>query len=328
MSAMMSFCVRLVLACIGGWIINPAAAQVSPFPDKEIHALIGFAAGSSTETSLRALAQVAEKYLGKSIIIINKPGASQAIALSELARSNPDAYTIGVTTDGFRSSTRYQQAMNFEPDDLKVLLGYARFRHVLFVKGDAPYSNIADFVAAARKDAKKINYGGTGQATTPFLLGRLFFGEIKADAAYVPFKGTNELVPAVLGGHIVSGVNDISTLLPYFKSGELKPLLVFGRERLEEIPDVPTSMEKGYSNDLNYFNTIIMVVAPKDAPSDRLKILTDAFRRAAQDPQFTQLAQNMGLKVEVTEPEMIEKQIAGGKAVIVPILKSLGLFVE
>lgn len=324
----MSFCVRLVLVCICAWMVNPAAAQVAKFPDKEIQALIGFGAGSSTETSLRALAQVAEKYLGKSIIILNKPGASQAIALSELARSNPDGYTFGVTTDGFRISTRYQQKMNFEPDDLNVLLGYARFRHVLFVKGDAPYSNIADFVAAAHKDPTKITYGGTGQATTPFLLGRLFFGEIKADVAYLPFKGTNELVPAVLGGHLVGGINDISTLLPYFKSGALKPLLVFGRERLEEIPDVPTSMEKGYSHDLNYFNTIIMVVAPKGVPSDRLKILADAFRRAAQDPQFTELAKSMGLKVEITEPEMIEKQIAGGKAAVVPMLKTLGLFVE
>src|SRR4051794_20554477 len=105
-SAMVSVHVRVVLACICGWLINPAAAQVSTFPERDVQALIGFGAGSSTETSLRALAQVAEKFLGKSIIVINKPGASQAIALSELARSNQDGYTIGVTTDGFRISTR------------------------------------------------------------------------------------------------------------------------------------------------------------------------------------------------------------------------------
>jgi tripartite-type tricarboxylate transporter receptor subunit TctC len=199
---------------------------------------------------------------------------------------------------------------------------------VLFVKGNGTYSNIEDFVAAARADASKIDYGGTGQASTPFLIGRLFFGEIGADVTYVPFKGTNELAPAVLGSHVVSGINDISVLLPYFKSGELKPLLVFGSERLAELPNVPTSAEKGFSKNLNYFNTIIMLVGPKGTPPDRLKILADGFRRAAQDPRFSELAANMGLKVEISDPDAIEKQIAGGKAAIVPVLKTLGLFVE
>jgi len=310
-------------------MVAPAAAADATFPNTEIKVLIGFAPGSSTETSLRALGKVAEKYLKQSIIVMNKPGASQAIAMSELSRSTPDGYTIGVTTDGFLSSTRYQQPMNFEPDDLKILLGYARFRHVLFVKGDAPYSKIEDFAAAVKADPTKFNYGGTGQATTPFLLGRIFFGdELKTEVTYVPFKGTSELVPAILGKHVIAGVNDVSTLLPYFKTGELKPLLVFGKDRLEEIPDVPTSMEKGYSGNLNYFNTIIMLNGPKGMPADRVKILTDAFRKAAQDPEFITVAQNMGLKVQVTDPDEVEKQVAGGKAVIVPILKSLGLFIQ
>ncbi len=305
----------------------PAAAQTAgAFPEREIRIIIGFPPGSSIELSLRALAQVASKYISKPLIIVNKPGASQAIALGELVRTTPDGYTIGVTTDGFRAVTRYQQATNFEPDDLRVLVGYARLRHILFVKGDSPYGNYDDYVKFGRTKENALDYGGTGQGTAPDLIGRVFFRDLGIKATYVPFRGTNELIPAILGNHLISGINDISVLLPQIENKALKAVMVYGNARLEELPDVPSSKEKNHS-DINLFNSTVSVIAHKDIPADRLKYLEDAFRRAAEDPDFKKAAKDTGLQAVSIRPQEVEDGIVALKKMGIPLLKEMNLYV-
>lgn len=310
---------------------GPPAQAAENFPEREIRIDIGFPPGSSTELSLRALVDVAQKYSPKPLIIVNKPGAAQSIAFSDLVSSKPDGYTIGVGTDSFRALTRHQLKLSFNPDNAKALLGYARFRHVLFVKGDSPYNTIEDLLAAGRANAQKIDYGGTGEGTAPDLFGRILFGGANVPVTYIPFKGTNELIPAVMGRHVISGINDVSILMAFFKRGELKPLLVFGDERIAELPDVPTTKEKGLGKDSNLMsllNSSICVFVPRDLPADRFKVLYDIFSKAAKDPDFKRQADVLGLQQRFLEPEAVEKQISETSAAGTPLLKQLNLYLQ
>ncbi len=316
------------LACLAA-TFNPLAAQAQEaFPDKEIRIVIGFPAGSSTETSLRALAQVAGKYVNKPLVIVNKPGASQSIAFRDIATSRPDGYTIGVGTDGFRALTRYQLAVkDFDPDDVRTLVGYARFRHVLFVKGDSPYAKYEDYAAFAKSRKDAMDYGGTGEGTAPDLLGKLLFRELNTSATHVAYRGTNELIPAIQSGYLKSGINDVSILFELFKKGDLKPVLIFGDERIPGL-DVPTSKEKGLSDVFGLFNSVISVTMHKDTPPDRAAILRNIFTKAAEDPDFKRQADTLGLQSVSYPAAVVEKRIADLRSAGIPLLKSLNLYKE
>jgi tripartite-type tricarboxylate transporter receptor subunit TctC len=101
---------------------------------------------------------------------------------------------------------------------------------------------------------------------------------------------------------------------------------VFGDERIPALPDLPTSKEKNLSADLSLFNSVISVMIQKDTPADRVKILRDIFKKAAEDPEFKQLADKLGLQAVSYEPEVVERRIVQLKAAGVPLLKQLGLY--
>lgn len=297
------------------------------YPEKEIRVIVGFPPGSAIELSARAIVQVAAKYVKKPLIVLNLPGAAQSIAMAELVKSPADGYTIAVTTDGYKSLTVHTQKLRFDPANIHIVGGFARFKHVLFVKGDSPYAQFDDFVAFGRKNPAAMEYAGSGEGSAPDLIGKEFFRNLKQRATYVPFKGSNEYIQAVMGGHVLSGIIDISGVARYVKSGALKLVVVFADQRLEEFPDVPTTREKGLS-DLNILNSIICIVAHKDTPPERLAFLEDAFKKAAEDPEFAALAQKMGLKAVYTSPQAAAEGLKKTEAVGVPLLKELGLYVE
>lgn len=304
-----------------------ASLAYALYPEKEIRVVVGFPPGSAIELSARAIVQVATKYVKTPLIVVNLPGAAQSIAMAELVKSPADGYTIAVTTDGYKSLTIHTQKLRFDPGNIHIVGGFARFRHVLFVKGDSPYAQFEDFVALGRRNPSAIEYAGSGEGSAPDLIGKVFFRDLKQRATYVPYKGSNEYVQAVIGGHVLSGIIDISGVSRYVKSGALKLVVVFADQRLDEFPDVPTTREKGLS-DLNILNSIIGVAAHKDTPPERFAFLADAFKKAAEDPEFAALAHKMGLKAVYTSPQAAAEGLKKTENVGVPLLKALGLYVE
>lgn len=303
--------------------LAPAAAQ-ERFPSRDIRILVGFPPGSAAESTLRALVNAAAKYLPQPLVIINKPGASQAVAMTELAAAEPDGYTIGMTTDGFLALTVLQQKMRFNPDDISVLLGYSQFKHVLFTRGDAPWRRYEDFLAYAKKEPGAMDYGGAGSGTAPDLLGKVLARDAGIQMTYVPFKGSNEYVPSVMGRHVKSAVVAVSGIAPQLKEGSLAAILVFGEDRLPELPNVPTSEEKGIRN-TDVFNSILMLVMPKKTPPDRARVLHDAFRKAVEDPDFRRAVEPTGLTAKYFEPQEVDRRMARAREIGVPLLRELKL---
>ena len=307
--------------------LAPAQSAEAAFPERGIRILTGFPAGSAAELTLRALVQQASKYIDKPLIIVNKPGGAQTLAMTELANAEPDGYTIGMSTDGFKSLTVLQHKVRFDPEDLQVLLGYSQFKHVLFVRGDSPYRKYEDYLAFAKKNPGAMEYGGTGTGTAPDRLGKVLARDAGMKLTYVPFKGSNEYVPAVMGGHVKSAVIAISGISQHVKDGSLGLVLVFGDERLPEYPDVPTSEEKGV-RDLSALNSVLTLVVLKGTPADRVKVLHDAFRKAAEDPEFRKSVEPTGLTAAYFPPEKVDQRIRDARKLGVPMLKELNLLVE
>jgi tripartite-type tricarboxylate transporter receptor subunit TctC len=314
---------KKLLAAFSALALWAGSACAQTFPDKEIRIVTGFPAGSAAEVSLRALVRSAQKFVDKPLLIINKPGAGQSIAMQELMNAPADGYTLGMVTDTFPGMTYYQYKLRFDADDLQPLVGYAQFRHVLFVKGDSPYRRYEDFVAQAKRAPMK--YGGTGVGTTPDMLGKIFARAAGLKLEYVPFKGSNEYVPSVMGGHVASGIVDISGVARQIEEGSLAGVVVFGNERLSEFPQIPTLAEKGVNVDLSMFNSVLTIVANRKAPPERTKLLQDIFMKAANDPDFRQAAVAAGLHAVAFDQQQLHQRIEGARKLSIPLMKEMDL---
>lgn len=315
MKKLLSFLAPLVLAT--------GLAQAQAFPEREVKIVTGFPAGSVAELSLRALVRSAQKFIDKPLVIINKPGAGQSIAMAELMAAPADGYTVGMVTDTFMGMTYYQYKMRFDADDLQPVVGYAQLRHLLFVKGDSPYRRYEDFVAQAKR--APVSYGGTGVGTTPDMLGKIWARASGLKLEYVAFKGSNEYIPSVMGGHVTSGIVDISGVAKQLEEGTLAGVVVFGNERLPEFPNIPTAAEKGVNVDMSMFNAALTIVANRKAPPERTRFLQEVFTKAANDPDFKKATGSSGMSAVVFAPDQLRRRIEAARQLSVPLMKDMNL---
>ena len=157
-----ALCCSLVLA------VAPQVQAQSQFPDKPIRFLIGFATGGPTDLSTRALAITGGRVLGQPMVVQNMPGAGGTLAMAELARQPADGYTVAFITTSYKALTVHQTKPSFDLNELQTLLGYAEFRHLLFVRADSPHKTIDDLVrfAKANPGAFKFGHVGLGSANS------------------------------------------------------------------------------------------------------------------------------------------------------------------
>ena len=306
--------------------LAPLAPAVAQYPEKPIRFLVGFPAGTLTDLSTRALANVASAYLGQQITVVNVSGAAGGLAINELVKAVPDGYTIATMTTAYKGIVIHQQKPPFDTAQLKTLLGFAEYRTLLYVKGDSPHANFDDLIAYGRKNPGAIKFGHTGTGSGIHLQGVLLFRAAGIDAPDVPFKGSNEYLSAVLGGHLPAGIIDIAGIRQHARSGTIKLLLAFIEQRFPEFPDVPTAREKGFPG-LEVFNPQVAVVLRPGTPPDRIRKLHDAFKRTTENPQFIKSLNDMSLKGGYIAPEVVDDTISRTAGKAIPLLKELGLYV-
>lgn len=297
------------------------------YPEKTIQLFVGNPPGGSVDLSARVLSRGLTKYLGVAVAVVNMPGGSGAVALNEVAKSYPDGYTIGTLTVSFKGLTIHQQKVPFDVNLLKPIAGVWEFRQMLFVRSDSPLTNLEELIAYGRRNPGVITYGTPGAAGSTALQCNLFFRSAGIKAVQVPYKGAAEYIQAVLGGHIKSAVVDFAGIREHLRAGTLKVIVVFTNQRLKELPEVPTTVEKGFV-DIDVLNPFYSIVVHRDTPADRVKKLHGALKKVTEDPEFTKTLEDMGLKGGYTPPEVVEEKISRSKTLVIPILKELNLFIE
>lgn len=319
--------IPLLFALIAGSaaVFGPVAPALAQYPEKPVRFLVGFPAGALTDLSARALANAASRYLDQQVVVVNVPGAAGALAMNELAKAAPDGYTIAMMTTSYKALVIHQQKPPYDIAEVRTLLGYAEFRQLLFVKGDSPYARLDDLIAYGRRNPGMIKFGHSGTGTSIHLQGLLFFRAAGIDAPDVPFKGSNDYLNAVLGGHLPAGIVDIAGVRQHARAGTLRLVVAFTAQRFPEFPDVPTSGERGYPG-LEVFNPQVAVMIRSATPTDRVNKLHDALKRTTQDADYVKGLDDMGLKGGYIAPEAVEDTISRAGARAIPILKELGFY--
>lgn len=276
------------IALMGSLGIN-AAEDPGKYPSKPITFIVIFGPGGGTDLASRKLCEMVGPVLGQPIVVENKGGGGGAIGINIIAKAEPDGYTIGSFT---QSSTVLLPHLKEVPYDSKkdfsFICEFLEYMHAFAVKVDSPWKNFKDFVEAARKQPGKLTYGSTGPKSHINLYMDQVFAKEGVKVTHVPFKGSGELVTAVLGGHVNSGLC-ISNVVPHLKSGALRALAVDTEKRWDFIPDVPTFRELGHNIDMP---TFCGVAGPRGIPEPILRKLQDAFGKAAQSQEFQDFVRN------------------------------------
>jgi tripartite-type tricarboxylate transporter receptor subunit TctC len=264
------------------------AAQGAGYPTKPIRVIVGFAPGGSADITARTVGQKMSELLGQPVVVDNRAGASGIIGTELTARATPDGYTLleaTMTTHGIgpnlHTKLPYDPIKSFEPIALMVRIPLVMFAHV-----SVPGKDLKEVVAALRKSPAKYRYATAGNGSPPHLAAELFKMKAGVDLLHVPYKGTGAAVPDVVAGQVHFMIDGPPPFLGHVKAGRVRALAAANDKRLEQLPDVPTFAEQGYSG--MEAGLWYGMLAPKGTPQAVIRRLNAAINEALKQPEVRQ----------------------------------------
>ncbi len=290
-------------------IALPFSAFPQDYPTRPVTLMVAWPPGGGTDVGARIVASIAERELGKPIVILNKPGAGGQIGFTELARQKPDGYYIGfinlpslntIILDPDRKAT-------FDIDSFTPIINQVLDLGVIYAKPDGPYKTLNDVIQEAKKRPGEVRAATTGILSDDHMAILMLEAAAKVKFRIVHFEGDPPLIAALLGGQIDVGFMNISGLVPRVKAGQLRALVVMDKERSKFYPDLPTSVELGYPSVISA--SARGIVGPKGLPEPISKKLQAVFKKAMEDPEHVEKMEKAGLAVKIMVGEEYGKYI-------------------
>jgi tripartite-type tricarboxylate transporter receptor subunit TctC len=259
-----------------------SAANAQTYPSKPIRLVVPFAPGGSSSIVARLFAAEMEKTLGQQIVIENKGGGGGNIAMQEVARAEPDGYTLIIGHIGSLAVNPYMYAkLPYDVDrDFAAVSLLAKVPAIYVVHADVPAKDLREFVALAKSKPGQLNYGSAGNGSAGHLAMEYLKQTTGIELQHVPYKGTGPNVVDLVAGRTQAASAGTPPLLPHVKSGKLRVIAVGTARRLHSIPDVATVAEQGYPG----FETSQWygLNAPAKTPEAVIAKLADAAGKAAK----------------------------------------------
>ncbi|WP_439682650.1 Tripartite tricarboxylate transporter substrate binding protein [Cupriavidus oxalaticus] len=229
-----------------GSLAVPFTAGAETWPARPIQLLIPYPPGGSADLLARPVAAKLQEKLGQPVVLDYRPGAGGTIATQALARAKPDGYTLIMVLAAHAINASlypklpYDTRKDFAPVSL-----VANLPMILAGSASLRANNVQELIAEARANPGKLTFASAGNGNTGHLAGELFDSVAGIKMTHVPYKGSAQVVTAMLSGEVQLTFDSISTTLPHVKSGKLRALAVTGSQRAAVAPDVPTLAEAG-----------------------------------------------------------------------------------
>ena len=257
------------------------------YPSRPITLIVPFPPGGVADNVARPVAQALSKQLGQTVIIENKPGAGGGIGMAFVAKAKPDGYTLLLALSSISVIPEADKVLGRAPMfQLDQLLPIARFTAdpvVLAVRAESPWKTYAEFVAFAKANPKKLNYGSSGNYGTMHVPMEMLASSAGVALTHVPFTGAAPAVTALLGGTLDAVASGPSTIVQHVKAGKLRVLANWGTERHPALPDVPTLRELGIATEYAQWSGLF---TPAGTPEPVLVALRKAAREVQDDAAF------------------------------------------
>jgi tripartite-type tricarboxylate transporter receptor subunit TctC len=233
------------------WALPLAGANIAPaqdYPIRPIRLVVPFPPGGPNDIIGRVVGQRMQELLGQLVVIDNRAGAGGVIGADNVAKSEPDGYSIGIASAGALAlAPVMMERMPYDPSkDLALVTLIAKVPELLAASTDLPVHSVADLVALARARPGTINYASTGPESMPHLAGELLRISAGIDIVHVPYRGAAPAVNDLVGHQVQIMLADVPALLPHIQAGRITALAAASRTRVPSLPDLPTLAELGY----------------------------------------------------------------------------------
>ncbi|HJH23348.1 MAG TPA: tripartite tricarboxylate transporter substrate binding protein [Paenalcaligenes hominis] len=273
----------------------PPAFATTDWPERPVHVIVAYSAGGTGDNLIRLISDQLSEQLGQPIIVENKPGAGGNIASAYVAKAKPDGYTLLLGAANNYTANQYlYPSMRLDPaTDLKPVAVLGDVPSVIYINGSLEANDFESFSALAKAKKGEFNYGSPSIGTTPHLVAELINRDQQWDLHHISYKGAAPAVLGLLANDVQFYLGGIGLGDQYVKTGQLKAIAIGAKERVAELPDVPTFEEigLGHIKASNWWG----VTAPKDTPDDVITTLQNAFVTALSDPDTVERLRKMGI---------------------------------
>ena len=313
------------VAAVGIAVVTDAPAQA--YPDKPIKLVVPFPPGGPIDTMARLIAQHMSNGLGQQVIVENRPGAGSTIGSKAVASAEPDGYTLLFGSSGSLGVAPALYA-NLGLDPIKSFAPVATVAllpHVMVVPESVPAKTVQEFVAYAKANPGKLNYGA-GLGTPPHLLSTLFKTRAGIDVTYIPYKGAAQSVTDMLGGRTHFTIDGTVILMPHIRDGKFRAIAMGRPQRWPELPDVPTLAESGYPDFT--MDAWTGVVAPAGTPAAIVAKLNAAVNAGLNAPETKTTMDRFSSIIKIGTPQDFAAFIASEAPKWAELVKLAGAKVE
>jgi tripartite-type tricarboxylate transporter receptor subunit TctC len=304
-------------------VLTTGAAAQSDYPNKPITVVVPFAAGGPTDTVTRLLGEHMSHTLGQQLIVENVGGAGGTTGMTRVATAAPDGYTLGMGNMGTQSAAPalYPQ-LKYDPATSFAQIGIANYTpQTIVAKKDTPSKDLKEFLAYLKANHEKLSYGHAGVGSISHVSGTVFNAQFGLKPGLVAYRGTGPALNDLVGGQIDYMVDQSLNVIPQIQAGTIKAYAVAAPQRLESLPNVPTTKEAGVDFIFSAWNAM---VAPKGTPQPIIDKLVDALNKALDDPKVKARYIELGSTAPQGAdrgPAGLQKLVESEVARITPVLK-------
>jgi len=292
----------LLLCC---WC-NVAKAQ---YPDRSVRLIVPFPTGGATDILGRILAKKLGEMSGQSFVVENRAGAGGNVGMEAIARAQPDGYTIGmiITSHAINMSMPIKPSYDVQKD-IVAIRTLAISNNILVVNPKVPATTVKELIAVGKENKIPLNFGSSGNGTTPHFSGELFNKMAGINMRHVPYRGAGPAMVDVMGGNIEVMFDAITSAAPQIKAGKVRALAVTGETRSPVFPDIPTVAEAGLPG--YFIEGWLGMVAPINIPTESLTWLTKSIGELMRSAEIKEKVEELGMVVSNLDAEKSKEFIA------------------
>jgi tripartite-type tricarboxylate transporter receptor subunit TctC len=275
------------------------------YPNHPVHLVSPFAPGGSNDSLTRIVGQRLSQRLGQPVIVENKPGAGGVLGAEAVARSRPDGYTLLMAPSLLVAKKVLAQSLPYDLDaDFVRIARLARAPSVLVVTTSIPVKTVGELIAYGKSHPATLTYASTGIGSTPHINAEIFKGETGIDAVHVPYKGGAPALVDLLAGRVHFMMSTPGEVMPHVKSGKVRALAVSGRDRMPQLPELPTFVEAGLRNpgQTPWWG----IIAPRGTPSTIVDKLSTEIVAIMAEPEVLKSIEALGLQASPLDAQKFD----------------------
>jgi tripartite-type tricarboxylate transporter receptor subunit TctC len=316
---------RFLAATAAMLLMAASAAAQSDYPSKPVKIIVNVAPGGGVDTATRIVADKLQARLGQPFVVENRPGAGGNIGAEVVFAAEGDGYTLLASSPSPLAINGWlYKKLNFDPAGFEPVAMMSRIPNVLVVRPGFPAKTVQEFVAYAKANPDKLNYGSQGIGTASHLTGELFMTLTGTRLIHVPYKGnTSGVLTDVIAGHVDLSFIQFSAVHELQQSGKLRVLAVATDKRLESLPDVPTMAEAGLPEVVS--ETWNAISAPPKTPAPIVGKLNAAINEVLREPEVVARFRDLQVLVGGGDAAATRKFVADQRQLWGKVIKAAGV---